>query len=434
MREIILAGNYVLQMIFGLAGGAFLYLSLERLIPVKEKWYCRVAVYFVCWLMNSMIIFIGDWVNLPPTLGVFLLAVWWCCRGSRSKRLTVGLMLASVVFAFNGLCDNSFNYIVSVIPEDVYFGGTLRFLFALLLYLWLRRRSPEPDFELSDTLWKLLFLLTLSPVGIEFALVLFRNPDSRLEETILSDTALLLIAFFAFVGLLWAMLALERQQQLEQEFVLAQHHQKYYEALEQQQFETRRLKHDLANHLQILRALPEDEKNHYIDGMIENPAFSKVLAYCGDSTVNAVLTAKESRMRQEGIRFYAKVEIAQELWMERADICALFANALDNAVEACEKMPEGQREISLEARQGKGLLAVKIKNSCENSKADVTADLPKTTKKDTANHGFGLRSIREVVKKYGGHMEISREGEQFTLFFYLPKEGAAAGKFVEKAL
>lgn len=251
--------------------------------------------------------------------------------------------------------------------------------------------------------------------------MLLRSPYSRNSGTVAADTALFLIAFLAFVGLLWAMLVLERQQQLEREYALARHHRKYYEALEQQ-FEIRRLKHDLANHLQILRALPEEERNNYIDGMIENPAFSKVLTYCGDSTVNAVLTAKESRMRQNRIRFYVKLEIGQELWMERADTCALFANALDNAVEACEKLPEGQREISLEARQGKGLLAMKVENSCPGTENAEQDSLPKTTKKDAANHGFGLRSIREVVKKYGGHMEIGQSAGRFTLFLYLPQE------------
>ena len=147
-----------------------------------------------------------------------------------------------------------------------------------------------------------------------------------------------------------------------------------------------------------------------------------MLAYCADSTVNAVLTAKENLMRQKGIRFYVKVEIGQELWMERADICALFANALDNAVEACEKLTEGQREISLEVRQGKGLLVVKTENSCLKIENGERGSLPKTTKKDTANHGFGLRSIREVVKKYGGHMEIDQAAGRFTLFLYLPQE------------
>ncbi|MBO5488241.1 MAG: ATP-binding protein, partial [Eubacterium sp.] len=74
---------------------------------------------------------------------------------------------------------------------------------------------------------------------------------------------------------------LDRHQKLERESVLAEHNKKYYEAMEQQQFEIRRLKHDLANHLQVLTALPEEEKNNYIKEMLDNPIFTKVLAYSG---------------------------------------------------------------------------------------------------------------------------------------------------------
>ena len=84
---------------------------------------------------------------------------------------------------------------------------------------------------------------------------------------------------------------------------------KYYEAMEQQQFEIRRLRHDLSNHLQTLLALPGEQKDDYIRGMLDNPAFGQTLVWCGDSTVNAVLTSKKSLAEQKGIRFTARVDM-----------------------------------------------------------------------------------------------------------------------------
>ena len=153
------------------------------------------------------------------------------------------------------------------------------------------------------------------------------------------------------------MLTLNRQQLLERENALAQHNRKYYEAMEQQQFEIRRIRHDLANHLQVLLSLPAEEKDSYIRKMIENPALEKVLSYSGDATVNAVLTAKESVMRQRGIAFYAKVDIPKELPFEKPDLCALFANALDNAIEACAALDSDGKRIDLCARAAKGILS-----------------------------------------------------------------------------
>lgn len=428
---------------------AFLvYGSVACLIRVKRKWWSRGLLFFGSWLIISMIIFMGDFVNLPPTLLIFMGSVWFGCEGSGLKRLTIGLMMASTIFAFNGFHDNiiatliyySGLYRIPVI--DMYENSLLRCLFALALYLGIRHHRPETDFELGRELWKLLLMLALPPIGIVISMILLRSPfytysTSVGRGTIMADAALFVVAVLSFVGLLGAVLVLERQQKLEREHVLAEQNRKYYEAMEGQQFEIRRLKHDLANHLQVLLALPEERRTGYIEEMLDNPAFTRVLAYSGDATVNAVLTAKESLMRQKGISFYAKADIPEELPFEKADICALFANGLDNAVEACEKLPEAEREVNLTARTGKGMLAVCVKNpyavgaaeeqdagrkgnTAQEQGETVAKTILRTTKKDAANHGYGLRSIREVVKKYDGNMEIEREEGQFTLFCYLP--------------
>ena len=236
-------------------------------------------------------------------------------------------------------------------------------------------------------------------------------------------TALFLVAVFAFVGIIWAAFVLNRQQKLEQENVLAAYNRKYYESMELQQFEIRRLKHDLANHLQMIQSLPAAEKDSYIQEMIENSAFDKVIVYSGDVTVNAVLTAKERMMRQQGISFHVKVDIPDELPYEKPDLCALFANALDNAAEGCAALDTGKRQVELTARAAKGILALEIRNSfAEKQKTDdaqFLQRLPKTTKTDSKHHGFGLRSIQTIVKKYGGTMELKQEKGWFCLFCYL---------------
>ena len=91
------------------------------------------------------------------------------------------------------------------------------------------------------------------------------------------------------------------------------------------------------------------------------------------------------------------------------------------------ELEEPLREIHLDARAGKGILAVNIQNACKSTDSNGLKErsagrdmLPGTTKKDAQNHGFGLRSIQETVKKYGGSMEIERKEENFNLFLYLP--------------
>lgn len=392
---------------------------MSCLIEIRRDWWRRMLLLTGCWLLVFMVLFTGDLDNLPPTLLFFLFCVWNACSGSRLKRLTVGVMLASVMFALNALFDNCIGHFIHNVMEASYslYYFVYRALAVSLLYMGVRYYRPEPDFELSPPLWRLLLILCVPPMGIVCSLILFNNPTYRDPAYMLMDTALFLVAAVSFVGILWAMLTLNRQQKLERENALAEHNKKYYEAMEQQQFEVRRIRHDLANHLQLLLSLPAEEKDSYIRKMIENPAFEKVLSYSGDATVNAVLTAKESRMRQCGISFHAKVDIPGELPFEKPDLCALFANVLDNAVEACASHGADQRQVELNARAAKGILAVEARNPFEGQ---LSGSLPGTTKADTENHGYGLRSVQQIVKKYGGSMELRQEEGWFCLFFYMP--------------
>ena len=83
-----------------------IYWSIRSLLQIKKKWWCKPILLLISWLILGMIIFIGDWGNLPATLLIFMLGIWNCCEGSRWKRLVIGFMLASTVFAFNGFWDN----------------------------------------------------------------------------------------------------------------------------------------------------------------------------------------------------------------------------------------------------------------------------------------------------------------------------------------
>lgn len=345
------------------------YMLVSCLTQIRKEWWRRILLLAGCWILIYMIIYTGDRFFLYNTVG-----------------------------------------------ERYPYSFVFRALSVMSLYIGIYRHRPERDFKLSPPLWRLLLLLCMPPMGIVCSLILLNN-----EKYMMVNTVLFLVAAMSFVGILWAMLTLDRQRKLERESALAEHNKKYYEAMEQQQFEVRRIRHDLANHLQVLLSLPVEEKDSYIRKMIQNPAFEKVLSYSGDPTVNAVLTAKESRMRQQGISFYAKVDIPEELPFAKPDLCALFANALDNAIEACVALDTGRRQIELNARSAKGILAVEIRNPFAGQ---LTDGLPKTTKQDSANHGYGLRSIGEIVKKYGGSMELRQEDGSFCLFCFMPEAGA----------
>lgn len=425
--------------------------AMEHLISLKQrKQRLKRCVMFVgCYILSGTIIYIGDTFNIFAAVFLFMAVVLICCEGSFLKRITLGAMYASTILSFNVLRDNYFKplfealeiflfpenrmlyneYVIENLSLDFIRSASVlaSFMFSLLLYVSTKKSMPNKDYTLSDSLWKLMLLLTLMPFSIVISLVTLSPRDSY--PYLLAShywlmpvgyLPILFIAIFSFVGLLRCIIVLARQQKLEQQSMFTEINRKYYESMEQQHFEIRRLKHDLANHLQVLSALPESKRDAYLKALTENAALQS-FSYCLDSTVNAVLTVKKSFMEQNKIRMDCSIDIPDELPFEKTDVCALYANALDNAAEACLKLPESERVIILKTKAQKGLFCLDVSNPIPVSSNDNLAGIiPPTSKPDKRNHGLGLQSIKEIVERYHGTLELGTENGVFTLFLYIP--------------
>ena len=101
-------------------------------------------------------------------------------------------------------------------------------------------------------------------------------------------------------------------------------------------------------------------------------------------------------------------------FMTDADICALFGNALDNAIEAVMRLPEDRRVVSLTTKQSGKLFSVSLRNFYDGEVRLVNG-LPVTTKSDSGYHGFGVKSIKEIAERYGGDVSVVAEDGVFTL-------------------
>lgn len=403
----------------------FHYLTIKRLFPVKrppqsgsrrkKPLPAHFVLFFISFLLVGMIIYIGDWDNLPPVFLLYLIGIQYACEGSAAKKFTLSFMLTSTVFAWNTLLDNILLHLE--FSQTVW----MRLFFSVVLYLIIRFLGPDTETELEDSLWYLMMFLALAPLGIVLGIVLIPPQTSVPEWLLPLYAALLSLALFSFFALLWAIAVLAKQQKLEQQSLYAEMNQNYYESMKQQHFEIRRLKHDLSNHLRALSLLPESEKEGYIAHLLKSPAFTQRTDYCGDTTVNAVLSAKDSLAQENGVSLTLKLDIPEELPFEKSDICALFANALDNAVESCLTFPEEERFIELAARHQKGMLAMSLKNPSKKPDTVLSEAFFSSTKPDKKHHGYGLRSMQAIVKHYQGNLEIKVADGVFELFLYLPE-------------
>ncbi len=115
--------------------------------------------------------------------------------------------------------------------------------------------------------------------------------------------------------------------------------------------------------------------------------------------------------KQRGIRFEIQGQMSENTRLEPVDLCTIFANALDNAIEAlsCEGVQEENRFLRLEiVNQG----AMQLLRFCNPMSNRAQIVIGKTSKKDSMNHGFGLQNIQLAAKKYQGQMVTKVEEQE----------------------
>ncbi len=132
--------------------------------------------------------------------------------------------------------------------------------------------------------------------------------------------------------------------------------------------------------------------------------------YCENLLVNSILTAKEKRAREKGIDIGFGVFVEKEIPMDPVDLCSLFCNLLDNAIEACERIcAEGvPKRISVKADCRAGCLILQIENTSDTKLPDGNSLFP-TSKLEKAEHGLGLKLVERIVKKYHGNFYIRQQ-------------------------
>ena len=179
--------------------------------------------------------------------------------------------------------------------------------------------------------------------------------------------------------------------------------------------------HDLKHHIYALRAEENEEKrNAYLDRMEKELQDYEALSQTGNTVLDVLLTSKTLYCQKHHIALTAVIDGKHFDFMDAMDICSLFGNALDNAIECELKIKEYEKRlIHVTAYSQKQFLIVQFENYMEEMNVPGEG-FPETTKSDVQFHGYGLKSIQYTVKKYGGQVNISVRDHWFNLNVLIP--------------
>lgn len=179
--------------------------------------------------------------------------------------------------------------------------------------------------------------------------------------------------------------------------------------------------HDLKHHIIALRAQEDaGERASYLDKMEEEIRNFESQNKTGNEVLDTLLNSKMLQCMKKDISMTCVADGTLFSFMDTMDICSIFGNALDNAIEYEEKIDDKEKRlIHVTAYAQKNFLIVRFENYCEEQ-IEFNRTFPATTKGDKKFHGYGLKSLRYTVRKYNGAVDMSTQDNWFVLKILIP--------------
>ena len=269
--------------------------------------------------------------------------------------------------------------------------------------------------KLPNAYWISLFVI---PVSSLFMLAItFQSDGLAAYQIVISITAVLIINFTVFF--LFDSLAKLYQEKQAKDFIEQQN--RYYEnqlqiinaSLEASSI----LRHDMKNHLHAIftdiNTGNISEAKKHISDIVDVYSARTEIIHTGYSAIDSIVNFKLQSAKQNGIKVNANSSIPPNLNFSSFDSTVILGNLLDNALQAVS-LVDKNAFIVLTMHYSKGMLIIKVSNPFINEVKIVDGKII-SSKSDKENHGYGLKSVKEVVEKYNGTIEIKTDNNIFTI-------------------
>lgn len=169
-----------------------------------------------------------------------------------------------------------------------------------------------------------------------------------------------------------------------------------------QENETYKLKHELEHKLFAVQYLFHENKSaegiRVLQQLIDELCGNAKKMTISENIIDMVIINTEQKYESDGYILEKEISFQDENMMDLVDLCILIGNLADNAIEAAVQSAEGHVQISVKEQYG--CLHIKVANTCSKDKSDVIHFV--SHKNEIGKHGFGMRNIRETVRRYGG--------------------------------
>ena len=288
--------------------------------------------------------------------------------------------------------------------------------------------------NISSRIKQILFLL---PTGIKFLTIisfaisawlmslLLSNPNLNENSTWNTTLRISLVLLSLFVCTTFPVLLitvltnshLKKQNEIFERELEAQAN--HYSALAKSNYELRRFRHDFSNiRIGITKSLNENDPQTALEMLTfgQNSLYQatdEIVPFdTGNGIVDAILSDKQSKAKVHNIAIHFSGSVPPAA-LSPVDLCVIFGNTVDNAIEACQKLPtDMEKTISISSICCNGYIFITIENPVAQT-VTITNNFVSTTKENSNLHGFGLYSLNKTIKKYDGDLKLTSENNTF---------------------
>lgn len=298
--------------------------------------------------------------------------------------------------------------------------GSYLLIFAAFL-LWglkMTRKNLSCGTSLQNVYKKRLENLSL-PAMLPLALCVIYF--QRVYKSLIAERLVISwMAFFFAAAVIFALRTLQKERARDQLLhVRFQMLEDNYQSLLKAQKEKAALMHDMKNHMSALHDLIIDGQNHaaldYVQQIYGELARGQSRVWTNHPILDLILNRKLQDAHKGSIRVELECDDMSGLILQPADVCALFSNILDNAIESnLRQDAPSSRWLYFSCKRQKRM-AVIVLNNPAKIEINQKNGIPETEKTDKQNHGYGMYSVKKVLDHYGGRMNFRTEDGCFKL-------------------
>lgn len=369
----------------------------------------------------------SGWGSLPALQYILITLTYYLLFARLWSRLPLSdCLFIALIFL---LVDNSVWPLLSSVSRGIFtisylYEGRwyLRLPFIFLLWLmeggltFLIRRLLPPLSKLR--LNRYTAILTLASV-IPFLYIRVFNSRSTLQNNKTLQITMTICCLVALVTLIGGAgqtsSEYDKLQAAQMKYVLQRQQQQFQQKLSDIDAVNRKY-HDMKNILLYLQAHGGGtDAQEQIQKLLGEIRPYETVVVTGNESIDILLSEKLAQCQQKQITCTPYLDGSLFEFADPLDLCTIFGNALDNAIESCVQIPDpADRQIGIKAMRRGDSVVLTFRNTFIR-RPELKNGLPETTKSDRKNHGYGLGNIRYLMDKYQGELSCRIENQEFVL-------------------